>query len=154
MFLFMKRTLLTTLDAQASSSTECSFTHLSHKQITNYATKPLEFLPFCVLIWSVLSHTLGCSAPEENEKPSAGCTSNAETRPVSADGSRPLLLFEACTWVHFRTELWSFGATLLTPLLRTRAVWEPEAESKQTGRRLPWPLATISLHISKVLFAG
>lgn len=44
--------------------TECSFMHRSHKQIANYATKPLECSPFCFLSRGALSHTLGSSGRE------------------------------------------------------------------------------------------
>lgn len=92
--------------------TECSFMQPSHKQITNYATKPLKF--FCPLFpWAqgALSHTLG-SSERERKGPLLEAHQMQKLGHWVPDSSQALAAIQSLYVVHFRTKLafWSHTA--------------------------------------------
>lgn len=83
---------------------ECSFMHRSHKQIINYATKALKFLPFCFPTKGALSHTLGSSGREWGS-PLLEAHQMQKLGHSMPNGSQAPPPVEVSSLVHLRTKL-------------------------------------------------
>lgn len=115
----------------------------SHKQITNYATEPLKFLPFCFPTWGALS----CSLGREWGSPLLAAHQMQKLGHSAPDGSQALLPFEVSTLIHRRMELWHFEVTL--PKLLLIKKWDvglqisvkPHSEKQEGAQDICYPLS-------------
>ena len=118
----------------------------SHKQITNYATEPLKFLPFCFPTWGALSCSLG-SLGREWGSPLLAAHQMQKLGHSAPDGSQALLPFEVSTLIHRRMELWHFEVTL--PKLLLIKKWDvglqssvkPHSEKQEGAQDICYPLS-------------
>ena len=133
---------------------EWSFMHRSHKRITNYATKPLKFLPFCFPTQGALSHTLGSSGREWGS-PLLEAHQMRKLGHSTPSGSQAPPPVEVSTLVHLRTKRWHLEPRCWCFCWLKSGVWDFESVSgiPQTNRK---ELRTfiISLYILKALFAS